>query len=210
MSDWPKSSLHNHPDIAQQVGLVVADYAVLEACMFLVYAAMADKPKEAFRRFYELRHSHLREELMLKTAAKYPEPIQKALSRLWRRFKAAARRRTEIAHVSFLSDGKTVTRMRLYNTKPKFEAVSLGVFQRTFSQYRTLCKDLLIFAGLLTPSVEAVHQLVDQLPLAQFRQTQVASMAALDPQAKFQRADRDAALARLKLLDWLEENHPSR
>lgn len=204
MGDWPKSVLHEHPDIAQAVGLVVADYALLEALMFLIYALTTDEDGEtAFQSFYTLRSAHLREGLMYEKAAHLDEPVQNALRRLWRRFKAAANRRTEIAHVSFLTDGKTVTRLRLFGTEVRFEPITRDIFTRTLNQYQTLGKDLLAFTGVLARSSEEVQQIIASLPLARHRRAHSASLASQDPRARFETEDTKAALSRLQLLEYV-------
>jgi hypothetical protein len=106
-----KSSLHQHPDIASLVGLVLADYAMLESFMYVIHAAITGDPDEAFVRFYTLRSSHLREVLMYNAAQDLHPLLQRALRRLWRRFNAAARRRgaCAVAMIALLMWGRWST-----------------------------------------------------------------------------------------------------
>lgn len=59
------TTLALHPEMARQVGLVVAEYAVLERLLFSIYALVSsDDPPTCFRRFYKLRTLSLRRELV--------------------------------------------------------------------------------------------------------------------------------------------------
>jgi hypothetical protein len=203
MGDWPKSSLHDHPDIAAKVGLVVADYALLEYFTFVIFALISgESPDASFVAFYGLRHTHLREELTYKHAAKLDADLEQAIKRVWKRFKAAAHRRTEIAHCSFLSDGKTVARFRLYGTEPRIEPTDESVFKRTFTQYRTLGKDLGMLATQLAPYPGAIVELARQLPLGRHQETQRAWLGSPRHPANYGSRETIECLGRLKLLDW--------
>jgi hypothetical protein len=204
MSDWPKSTLHDHPNVAQRVGLVVADYALLEMMMFMLYAVVSGlHGMEAFKRFYRLRSIHLREEITYKAAEGLEEAYQEAICRAWKRFKAAANRRTEIAHCSFMSDGKTVTRLRMFGTEPRFEPMNKQVFDRTFTQYRTLGKDLIVLVSEIAPDPDAVQKLLAETPFGQYRQSELVYLGSLDPQARYGEREVRESLARLRLLDHL-------
>jgi predicted secreted Zn-dependent protease len=54
------------------------------------------------------------------------EPLYSALERLWKRFSAAANRRTEVAHCTYLADNKSA--MRLLLTGKRIAFIPLGSF----------------------------------------------------------------------------------
>lgn len=205
MDDWPKSTLHDHLDVAAKVGLVVADYALLETLTFVIYALVAKTdPDRSFRDFYALRSIRKRETLISDAMGELDPDLRAAFKRAWKRFRAAANRRTEIAHCSFLSDGKTVTRLRLFGTEPRFEPMSADLFERTFKQYQTLGKDLGMLASEIAPYPGAIPELVEQLPLGRFRQKQTAMLGSPHPPHDYGATGTIASLDRLKLLDWVE------
>jgi hypothetical protein len=112
MATKPFTSLTKHPELAQAIGIVIAEYSLLEFHMFLIYALARHpaSPVECFAPYYSLRSMDKRNELVTEATHHLPPSHKKALGRLWRRFRSAARRRTEIAHASYMSDGKTLVR----------------------------------------------------------------------------------------------------
>lgn len=181
----------------------MADYAVLETMAYLVYAIVSDDPPaKSFVDFYALRSIRRREMLTLGAALALDDALQNAIKRAWKRFGAAASRRTEIAHCAFLSDGQTVTRLRLHGTEPKFEPVSETVFERTFNQYRILGQDLGMLASVLSDGRASIPEIIDQTPLGKIRRTQTAMLGSPNHPANYGPEDTKASLIRLKLLDF--------
>jgi hypothetical protein len=168
MSIRPRTALKNYPDLAQQIGLIVAEYALLEQLMLVVYASLSGKtPLESFAAYFELRKSHLRKELVLNAAQQTIQPDHyKALFRLWRRFAKAADRRTEIAHVAYIEQSGKMLRLQSVGTVVKFIPLTPDYFERTFSQYHNLGTDLLTFAALIAGSTENCQKVVRSLPLS--------------------------------------------
>jgi hypothetical protein len=163
------TTLALHPEMAQQVGLVVAEYALLERVLFSIYALISlDDPPTCFRRFYKLRTLSLRRELIEDAAKKrnLNALLQRALKRLLRRFEGAADRRTEIAHCAYLADGTTLVRLRTIRGEPRYEVITPAIFMRTFSQYHALSTDMLTFSALVAGSVEYVNEVTRAIPRA--------------------------------------------
>lgn len=53
------TSLSHHPDMAMQVGLVVADYAVIERLFYTLYALLAEgNVRQNLTDFYRLRSTN--------------------------------------------------------------------------------------------------------------------------------------------------------
>src|SRR5262245_61986054 len=155
--------------MARQVGLVVAEYAVLERLLFSIYALISsDDPPTCFRRFYKLRTLSLRRELVELSAKdrNLDALLQRALKRLLKRFEGAADRRTEIAHCAYLADGATLVRLRTIRGEPRYEVITPAIFTRTFSQYHVLSTDMLTFSALVAGSVERVQEMTRAIPRA--------------------------------------------
>jgi hypothetical protein len=61
-----RTTLDLHPELAQKVGLVVAEYALLERSMWTVYALLPGfDPKASLLAFYSLRSIRRRQSLVL-------------------------------------------------------------------------------------------------------------------------------------------------
>jgi len=162
------TALALHPEMAQQVGLVMAEYAILERLLFTIYALISQHdPRVCFRRFYKLRALNDRRKLVEAAARKsnLHARLQRALKRLLNRFEGAADRRTEIAHCTYLSDATTLVRLRTIKGEPKYEVISATIFARTFSQYHNLSTDMLTFCGLIA-SIERVREINQAIPRA--------------------------------------------
>jgi hypothetical protein len=163
----PLSSLKSHPDLAKSVGLVVADYAVLDALMYAIFATLsAEEPERSIIEFYTLRSAHLREELVNAAASAMPSEVQKAISRLWRRFKGAADRRTEIAHCLFIETSDAPMRMRLHKGKIIYDRIDQNLINRTFDQFHALAIDMLTLIAFLSGTLDKGRTIVARLPLS--------------------------------------------
>src|SRR5262249_55556333 len=123
----PSSALRKHPEIAKQIGVLMEHFAGLEDRMFIVYAALATRPvisandvEQRFSEFYKLRSVNLRSGLVLSAAKSVLDDLRyKALVRLWRRFKAAANRRTDVAHCVFMfMNSQGLSRLSTSGPKP--------------------------------------------------------------------------------------------
>jgi hypothetical protein len=124
------TTLTLHPEMAQQVGLVMAEYAILERLLFTIYALIASRdPRTRFRRFYKLRSLNLRRELVEQAVRKsnLHARLRRALKRLLNRFERAADRRTEIAHCAYLSDRTTLVRLRTIRGEPEYEVITPAI-----------------------------------------------------------------------------------
>lgn len=207
MAIEPQTSLRRHPAIAQQVGLVIADYALLEMRMCLIYAAICPRQGgDAIDAFYDLRSIRRREELVLTELESIITPDRfGALKRLWKRFKAAANRRTEIAHCAFLDRHGSPMRLRLAGTTPSLEKLDTEIFDRTFTQYRKLGQDLqnfLIFSGQLHPAILEKFQSSVLAPLLRLSEV---SMTSAQGQKPPEVSEREESLKRLGLEHLIPE-----
>ncbi len=137
-----RSALDLHPDLAAKVGLVIAEYALLERLMYSIYAVM----------------------VLGEVQPILGEVYYKPLKRLWRWFSAAANRRTEIAHCLYFADAETVMRLHITEQGGDYVPLSTTIFERTFSQYHTLGTDLLTFAAIVAPSRDRMMQVLHVLP----------------------------------------------
>ena len=185
----------------------MADYALLEMRMCLLYAVICSRRgDDAFTAFFERRSIRLRAELVLKELEPILTPDRYgALKRLWRRFKSAANRRTEIAHCTFLAPEGTPMRLRLSGTKPRLEVLDQTIFDRTFSQYRILSQDLesfLMFSGQVHSAILEKFQSTPLAPLLRLREVSIPS--ALD-QRPPEIAEREDSLKRLGLLHLMPQ-----
>ncbi|MES2043764.1 MAG: hypothetical protein V4475_07790 [Pseudomonadota bacterium] len=167
MSVKPVSALQLQPEIARMVGMVVADYAHLEMSMYMIFAALTNlQGDEAFSAFYSLRSLHKREELLWREAEGLSFVMKRALRKLIRRFKAAANRRTEIAHSSYYGDEDRIRMMRLVGDRAFIAEVKIEIFERTFNQYRNLEIDLETFLGFVVRDPDRLKALFQSLPLS--------------------------------------------
>ncbi len=161
-----RSALDLHPDLAAKVGLVIAEYALLERLMYSIYAVIVpDDPRVSLSKFYSLRSLRKRQALVLgEVQPILGEVYYKPLKRLWRWFSAAANRRTEIAHCLYFADAETVMRLHITEQGGDYVPLSTTIFERTFSQYHTLGTDLLTFAAIVAPSRDRMMQVLHVLP----------------------------------------------
>jgi hypothetical protein len=201
------SSLQYPPDLLEKIGRVIAEYTGLEVRMYIVYALIsAHSGEECFQKFYELRSLNRRKELVVMEAETILDPLRlAALKRLWRRFFSAADRRTEVAHCTFLVGKNDVLRLRLIGTKPHFEPLTGDIFERTIRQYRTLGKDLLVFATTVAGSEDRLHRILQSLPLSQRLSTPVELLETPPDQRSLETDELKASLSRLKLLPLFPE-----
>lgn len=200
------SALRKYPDMARQIGLIIADYAILEYQVFILYALLSPKnPMESFRKFYTYISANNKCGLVLGEAKQLDHERYAALDKLLDRFKKAANRRTEIAHCEFLSqDEKSMLRLRLVGDQPKFEPLNDEIFQRTTNQYRILSTDVSAFLTILAPSEAVLLHTMHALPRAPHLETLVGS-AVPDHQTKLEKAELIASLTRQKLLHLLPD-----
>lgn len=196
----PLTSLKGHPEIAQDVGLIVADYAVLDSLMYAVFALLSpEEPEQSIVAFYELRSAHLREELVTKAAVTLDEDYAKALRRLWRRFKKAANRRTEIAHCLFMDQGEGPMRMRVTGGSVSFEPLDAALIDRTFTQFHTLATDILTFLALASGSQANAQSTISRLPLSPLYQKLAVSMGSPNPPTPDEVSQTASSVSRLGL-----------
>lgn len=197
----PMTSLSQHPDIAQMVGYVVADYAILENLMLSLYAAFSKMdPAESMAAFYGMRSVQKKEELVSQAAGALPVNYQAALARLWKRFKSAANRRTEIAHCAYFDQGEGLKRMRMIKGKPHYDSLSAKIFEHTFKQFRTLATDILTLSAVVQLG-RSEHQLtLGQLPLSPKRKHSTACAEKPSSLIHFETEDAVESLSRLGLL----------
>jgi len=198
----PRTSLKDYPELAKTIGIIVAEYGLLELQMYLVFGILSDsKPEDSYKEFFHLQKSHLRKELILKAAAKAqikPEYL-KALNRLLRRFASAANRRTEIAHASYAIQKGKMHRLRFVLGEPVLEPVTDAVLQRTVNQYHILHNDLLAFAALIGDHDQKGHQVVRSLPLPTSLDMPPTPLANLHPPEQSLLEQIEASLSRLGL-----------
>jgi hypothetical protein len=108
-----RTTLDMHHDLACQVGLVVAEYALLERLLFSIYALLAPaEPSTSLGTFYALHSLRERKRITLRVACPLLQPSYlTALKRLLRRFSNATNRRTEVAHCEYMADDVHVMRL---------------------------------------------------------------------------------------------------
>ena len=203
MSPAPRTSLVKHPEIAQQVGLIVAEYALLERLLFSVYALLTnDPPLSSFRKFYRIRSFHQRRLLIIATAknANLSAAVYSSLMRLLRRFGNAADRRAEIAHCAFLADHKTVVRLVVRAGNPKYEKTSRDIFARTFTQYHNLVIDLMTFQAFVAGSLDRALRIMRSIPRAPDLRIPQEHTNSQSPPTQSEEAEIRASLSRLGLI----------
>lgn len=162
----PRTTLQNHPEMAQNVGLVIAEYATLELLLFYIYALLTkDNVRELYYEFFSTYSLNKRCELINCAAKKssLPQHLVSPLNSLIRRFKSAAKRRTEIAHVMYL-ENVGMTRIRLVRHRCLSESIDRSLFDRTFKQFYNLGTDLVVFLGIVQISPGEITQIASQLP----------------------------------------------
>jgi hypothetical protein len=155
-----------------------------------------------FSEFYKLRSVNLRSRLVLTAAEPKLDHLRyKALTRLWRRFKGAASRRTDVAHCVFMSkSSETLMRLSSAASKPRFEPLNQSYFDKTTLQFRILSRDILMFATFVVGTEERLLQLLRALPLPPnipFPQECEGPQAPLAPH---ENGEQKASISRLGLL----------
>ena len=156
-----RTALDMHPELAQKVGLVIADYALLERFMWVIYALLPGvDTKQSVPDFYSRRSIRRRQALVLETAKPALNITHyRALKRLWKRLGAAADRRTEIAHCLYAADDDKLLRLQLTDKHIHYVPLDIAVFERTFIQYHNLGTDLLIFQARLAGSLDRYRRI---------------------------------------------------
>jgi hypothetical protein len=169
-------ALAEHPEIAQRIGYLMGFYASIEYHMFIAFTAIAtshfanlthEQIDDCFAAFYEQRSVNNKSGLALKLA----EPrLDKwrfgAWQKLWRRFKGASSRRTEVAHCVFMGSKATgLMRLKVVGREPVFEPLTHDFFDRTSRQFRTLDQDILVFVSFVLRTPERLESLLRVLPL---------------------------------------------
>ncbi len=180
MSFTFKSSLHRHPEIATKIGLVVADYATLEMLMYLAYALASNKdPEECFTSFYGWRAINHRAQSVLSELKPRLDPMRYgAFDKAWKLMKGAARRRTEIAHCTFITKAERPMRLRLAKGKPVFEPIDLPLLERTLTQFHTLGQDLAILCVFCAGSQDRLGKILQKLPHARLSGNPLGDLAS--------------------------------
>lgn len=196
----PITALKRYPEIAQRVGLIVAEYALLEHFLFICHALMAKTTTaESFNDFYRLRSLNLRCELLLNHSEALHPILRNVLSRILRRFKKAADRRTEVAHCMYLAPQGAIQRMRFTADGVRYEPMDEAVFSRTIRQYRTLGTDLLALAMHLSGDVARLQRILSEIPRPPGTSLQWNAPAQTDRPAQPTLDEIGAAISRLGL-----------
>jgi hypothetical protein len=196
------TSLKRQPEVATQIGLIMADFALIEFNMFIIYAAISPKnPMESFSKFYKQISANNKSKLVLdESLGKISEKQYLALQRLWKRFKGAAIRRNEIAHCVFTQGPSSqIIRLRLNGLQPVFEEFSSQIFDRTISQYHILYIDSLAFLTSLPLSEQEFHHIMHALPRAPHLETLAVSVVP-DHQQRLQEDELTASRIRQGLV----------
>lgn len=211
------SALQKHPEMAQQIALLISHYANLEYHMFLVYAAIstAHIPNvtkgdvaDCFSKFYKLRSVNNKTGLMLDAARPLFDPLRyQALVRLSRRFKGAASRRTDVSHCVFMAkDDGPIWRLSTARPEPSFQRLEPGYFDRTSHQFRTLGRDISTFLTLLVMTDERCMNLLRALPLPPGDPFPQGAEAPPGPQDQRAKDELKASVSRLGLLPLYRED----
>jgi hypothetical protein len=196
-------ALEHYPEIAEEIGHLMGHYAALEYHMFITFAAIAtshfddpnsDHIEECFAAFYELRSVNLKSELALKIAeGRLDEWRLLAWKRLWRRFKGAASRRTDVAHCVFMGNKTSgLMRLKASGKEPTFEPLDMKFFERTNHQFHTLGRDISTFLPFVVGTQDRIESLLRALPLPiniPFPQKDEAPPAPLSSREKSERRD---------------------
>ena len=180
--------------------MIVAEYALLEAFMLMVYAVISKlEPEVSAAKFYNLRSAHLKEELVISCSDGLTLDQKKAMKKLWRRFKSAANRRTEIAHCLFFDHGHGPMRMRVKNENVIFEPLTDALVERTFNQFHILGTDLLTFAVIVGGPTDHAAKILKRLPLSPRYKNYAGWKDSQDPPSQDETNELLASLERLGL-----------
>jgi hypothetical protein len=212
MTDNPikTSTLRKHPEIAEQIGYLMEHYAGLEYFMFVLYVTIStllqdevdrDDIDGCFAEFYRLRTANLKSGLVL-TAAKplLDEPLYRACVRVWRRFKGAAGRRTDVAHCVFMSyDKPGIYRLSAAKPIPTFEPFALSFFDRTSDQFRILGIDILTLVSCLVGTEKKLASILRALPVPPSMPLPPEDVAHQALPNQYAKGEREASLSRLGL-----------
>ena len=188
-------------ELANWIGRVIVGYASIEFNFYFIYALINKlDPKESFHKFYSQR-SIRNKELLLECGVKsLPHEYQAAMTYLWRTMRAAATRRTEVAHSAMLRSGEKLLRLQLVGNRAWLSEANKNLFVRTVRQYRTLQTDsqtFLSYLYMLDP--ERWEEVVTQLPVPQGNKNldlRLQRQDSLPPRAA---AELNASLKRLDL-----------
>jgi hypothetical protein len=196
-------ALENYPEIAEEIGHLMGHYASLEYHMFIAFAVIATSHfanpdsqhiEECFAAFYARRSVNLKGEIALKIAeGRLDEWRLLAWKRLWRRFKGAASRRTDVAHCVFMGSKLSgLMRLKASGTEPTFEPLDMKFFERTNHQFRTLGRDIVTFLTFVAGSEDRLESILRALPLPidiPFPQKGAAPQGPPDPHEKSELRD---------------------
>lgn len=161
----PTTALSGHPEIAQHVGIIIAEYAILEFQMYLLYACLVPvRAGVSFDTFFRLRSINLRCEIIENACEPLPDDLHRVISRVLRRLKGAATRRTEIAHCMYLARGDGILRMRWKPTGVVYEPLDQKVFARTITQFRTLSEDIVVLLSHVSGGPTQMQYIWQEIP----------------------------------------------
>lgn len=133
-------------DYANWTGRIINAYSTIEFAFYQIYAVLAkEHPKVSFTRFYKTRSVRSKELLVLSVSGNLPEVYRKSLNRLCGRLRAAADRRTQVAHCILIKRSEKLQRVRQVGEKCFVENISKEYFARTMGQFRTLLTDVKVF-----------------------------------------------------------------
>ncbi len=185
-------------ELANWIGRVIAGYSAIEFQMYQIYAVLADDhPKASFTKFYKLRLINQKENLVCRSGLGLPDEYKSALRRLWGRLRAAADRRSQVAHCSILKSNGKHLRLILMGERAELAELNKQLFVRTVRQYRTLQTDahiFLVYLGFLDPKNYARR--LSEIPVPQGNKN---TAPAADPGPLPQRVE-DERIASVKRL----------
>jgi hypothetical protein len=205
MAEKTLSMLATNPALAQRIGFLMGDYALIEYLFFINYFAAATRNvpnvgqthmEESFREFYSQRSINPKVELFDGVTNGLPQDILGACKRITRRLKGTASRRTDVAHCVFLSKGTAITRLSAAKPTPSFEPLDEDYLDRTTTQFHRVAEDLLGLAALLVGNRDRAAHLLRVLPVPPGAQPaeMPSRLAPLEPHEK---ARGDAIWSRL-------------
>ena len=146
----PMTILKNYPETAKQIGLVMADYAILETRMLSIFTAFNDATHlESMEAFYSEKNVHQRRRKIMKAFNTSDERLKKTLKELWERFHIAAQQRAIVAHCSVYAHDAGPMGMIMVGGKPEYRALDVEFFNQTFDLFHRLSDDLTLFLGLI-------------------------------------------------------------
>jgi hypothetical protein len=209
-------ALAEHPEIAQRIGYLIGFYASIEYHMFIAFAAIAtlhfanlthEHIDDCFAAFYERRSVNNKSGLALEIAEPRLDQWRfRAWQKLWRRFKGAASRRTEVAHCVFMGSKATgLMRLKISGREPIFEPLTSDFFDKTSRQFRTLDQDIVTFLIFVVRTEDRLESLLRALPLPTnipFPPKVEVLPGPLDPRAKDEQV---ASIYRLGLAALYED-----